>query len=273
MEANDEVTEAALLRRVAGKDRKAFAALYQRHYGRLFTYLLRLTRRADQVEELLQETLLAAWREAPAFEEPSRPALWVLEIAYRKALPLLPPPPPPPPDEEDLEEPQAAPSPHPVQLARLLQRIEAAEREEPSPEPWRERLRHWGRSLARLVALFARTPVVLRGMLLVQLAVLLLLAAAFAALRSAPDPPPQEPAKARVRVEFFPGVTEGEIRTALLDAGAHFVDGPSPEGEYVLELSTPPEGADPALRRLRNWAEVHWLEPVEAPAGPLPAPR
>ncbi|HEX2224399.1 MAG TPA: sigma factor [Thermoanaerobaculia bacterium] len=263
MELDDEVT---LLRRVAGKDRRAFTAFYQRYYGRLFTYLLRLTRRADRVEELLQETLLAAWREAPAADERSRPALWILEIAYRKALPRLSAPLPPPPGEEDLEGAGTAPSPHPVQLERLLERIEAAEREEPPPEPWRERLRAWGRSLARLAALFARTPVVLRGMLLVQLAVLLLLAAAFAALRSVPEPGPQEPARARVRVEFFPGVTEGEIRTALLDAGARFVDGPSPQGGYVLELSTPPESAEPALRRLRNWAEVHWLEPIPPPA-------
>jgi RNA polymerase sigma-70 factor, ECF subfamily len=86
MPPNDEL---ALLRRVAAKDRKAFEALYHLYYRRLFGYLLKLTRRAELVEEVLNDVMLAIWKSAPSFDGRSRVSNWIFGIAYHKALKVL----------------------------------------------------------------------------------------------------------------------------------------------------------------------------------------
>ena len=86
MPPNDELS---LLRRVAAKDRKAFEVLYHLYYRRLFGYLLKLTRRADLVEEVLNDVMLAVWKGAPGFDGRSRPSTWIFGIAYHKALKAL----------------------------------------------------------------------------------------------------------------------------------------------------------------------------------------
>jgi RNA polymerase sigma factor (sigma-70 family) len=86
MAPDDEVS---LLRRVAAKDRKAFEALYALYYRRLFAYLFKIVRRADLVEEVLNDVMLAIWRSAPGFDGRSRPSTWIFGIAYHKALKAL----------------------------------------------------------------------------------------------------------------------------------------------------------------------------------------
>lgn len=81
--------ETSLLRRVAAKDRKAFEALYNLYYRRLFAYLFKLTRRPDLVEEVLNDVMLAVWSGAPGFDGRSRASTWIFGIAYHKALKAL----------------------------------------------------------------------------------------------------------------------------------------------------------------------------------------
>jgi RNA polymerase sigma factor (sigma-70 family) len=82
MTSTDELT---LLRRVAAKDRAAFESLYHLYYRRLFGYLLKLTRRAELVEEVLNDVMLAIWKGAGTFDGRSRPSTWIFGIAYHKA--------------------------------------------------------------------------------------------------------------------------------------------------------------------------------------------
>ncbi|HEX9942718.1 MAG TPA: sigma-70 family RNA polymerase sigma factor [Thermoanaerobaculia bacterium] len=111
MPPNDEL---ALLRRVAAKDRKAFEALYHLYYRRLFGYLLKLTRRADLVEEVLNDVMLAVWKGAPGFDGRSRPSTWIFGIAYHKALKALARRPEQP---EETEGPEPVDSEEPESLA------------------------------------------------------------------------------------------------------------------------------------------------------------
>jgi RNA polymerase sigma-70 factor, ECF subfamily len=83
---NDELV---LLHRVAAKDRRAFEALYHLYYRRLFGYLLKLTRRAELVEEVLNDVMFAIWKGAASFDGRSRPSTWIFGIAYHKALKAL----------------------------------------------------------------------------------------------------------------------------------------------------------------------------------------
>lgn len=79
----------SLLRRVAARDRKAFEALYGLYYRRLFAYLLKLTRRAELVEEIVNDVMFAVWAGAARFDGRSRPSTWIFGIAYHKAMKAL----------------------------------------------------------------------------------------------------------------------------------------------------------------------------------------
>jgi RNA polymerase sigma factor (sigma-70 family) len=113
MPPNDEL---ALLRRVATKDRKAFEALYHLYYRRIFGYLLKLTRRVDLVEEVLNDVMLAVWKGAASFDGRSRVSTWIFGIAYHKALKVLVRRPEEP-VEDDGERPEPLDSEEPESLA------------------------------------------------------------------------------------------------------------------------------------------------------------
>jgi RNA polymerase sigma-70 factor (ECF subfamily) len=81
--------EISLLRRIAAADRKAFETLYQLYYRRLFAYLFKITRRAELVEEALNDVMFAIWTSAARFDGRSRPSTWIFGIAYHKALKAL----------------------------------------------------------------------------------------------------------------------------------------------------------------------------------------
>lgn len=81
--ASDETLDAsALVVRVAGQDRDAFAALFQRFAPRVKSYMLKLGATPALAEELAQDTLLAVWRKAESYD-PARAgaAAWIFTIA------------------------------------------------------------------------------------------------------------------------------------------------------------------------------------------------
>lgn len=74
----------ALLRRVAQREKEAFRALYHALYPQLGRYLFRLTGRADDVDELLNDVMWVVWEKAGNFRGESQVTTWVLGIATRK---------------------------------------------------------------------------------------------------------------------------------------------------------------------------------------------
>jgi RNA polymerase sigma-70 factor (ECF subfamily) len=76
-----------LMRRVAGGDREAFAALYDAIASRVYGLIRRVLRDPGLAEEVAQETLVEIWRTAPRFD-PSRgsAAGWIFTIAHRRAV-------------------------------------------------------------------------------------------------------------------------------------------------------------------------------------------
>lgn len=75
-----------LLASVANGDRAAFETLYRRFHPRVSGYVFRVCRRADLVEEVVGDVMLAIWRSAANFDGRSRPSTWIFGIAYRKTL-------------------------------------------------------------------------------------------------------------------------------------------------------------------------------------------
>ncbi|HEY3568354.1 MAG TPA: zf-HC2 domain-containing protein [Thermoanaerobaculia bacterium] len=173
---------------------------------------------------------------------------------------------------------EIAPAPHPVQLQRMLARIEESELEE------RESAGRW-RLLEPLRSLVAATPRPLRGALVAQAAVILLLVGFLAwsfwrpgtALNQQPvyrtlsNPDAAPVPSVRLRVMFSPRATEKEIRELLHGIHGEITAGPSPSGAYTVEVPAASDPAGVVLARLRSEPQVVMF--AEPAAGPGEAGR
>src|SRR5690349_6431268 len=81
--------EADLVGLVAMEDVRAFEALYRAYHPRLRRFLRGMLRQSTMVDEVLDDTMLVAWRKAHTFDATSRVSTWLFAIAYRQALKAL----------------------------------------------------------------------------------------------------------------------------------------------------------------------------------------
>jgi len=82
-------TDQKLLARVIGQDRDAFRELYIAYHRRLSRFLLRLTKRHEVIEEVINDTLWIVWNQAATFRNESQVSTWIMGIAYRRTLKAL----------------------------------------------------------------------------------------------------------------------------------------------------------------------------------------
>lgn len=85
----DDAAERALLQRMAAGDREALGALYRPYRRRVARFVSRLTRRADVIDEVVNDCFWIVWQQAGAFRGESRVSTWILGIAYRCTLKAL----------------------------------------------------------------------------------------------------------------------------------------------------------------------------------------
>jgi len=79
-----------LLAHCALGDRTAFQALYDRTAPQIYASLLRLLRRRDAAEDVLQEVFVSVWRRAGDYRaDKGRPLTWLTSIARYRALDIL----------------------------------------------------------------------------------------------------------------------------------------------------------------------------------------
>ena len=78
-------SDAELLHAVAAGNAGALEQLYARYSGALFGYLSRLVGDRMTAEEILQDTILAVWRSAGAFEGRAKVTTWLFGVARRQA--------------------------------------------------------------------------------------------------------------------------------------------------------------------------------------------
>jgi RNA polymerase sigma-70 factor, ECF subfamily len=81
-----ETVDRDLLASIASDDCVALATLYQDYHSRLCCFLSRLTRRADVIEEAVNDAFLVIWRKAGDFRGDSCVSTWIIGIAYRCGL-------------------------------------------------------------------------------------------------------------------------------------------------------------------------------------------
>lgn len=79
-----------LMRAVASQDRNAFKILYERYAPRLGSYLLKLLKRPELVDEAVNDVMLAVWQNADRFDPAQgRLLTWLFGIAHHKGLKAL----------------------------------------------------------------------------------------------------------------------------------------------------------------------------------------
>src|SRR3954467_6598111 len=79
-----------LLARCALRDQRAFAALYKFSSAKLFAVAVRITRRRDWAEEVLQEAFVNIWNHADRYNPTkSAPMTWMTAIVRNRALDWL----------------------------------------------------------------------------------------------------------------------------------------------------------------------------------------
>ena len=81
--------EVRLMGLVAIEDVGAFETLYRAYYPRLTRFLRGMLRQTSLVDEVLDDTMLVAWRKAHTWDATSQLSTWLFAIAYRQALKAL----------------------------------------------------------------------------------------------------------------------------------------------------------------------------------------
>jgi RNA polymerase sigma-70 factor (ECF subfamily) len=83
----DAADLAALLARVALRDRAAFRRLYEAASPPLFGVALRIVNRRDRAEEVLQDAFVSIWNKAAGYRaDMSQPMTWMTAIVRNRAL-------------------------------------------------------------------------------------------------------------------------------------------------------------------------------------------
>jgi RNA polymerase sigma-70 factor (ECF subfamily) len=77
-------TDRQLVRRCLAGENRAFSILYDRHVGRVFGLLRRLTRNDAEAQDLAQETFLAAHSTLGAWRGEGQFGTWLCGIACRR---------------------------------------------------------------------------------------------------------------------------------------------------------------------------------------------
>src|ERR671936_2866176 len=79
-----------LLAAVAKGDQAAFERLYTATRAKLYGVVLRILRRADLADEVMQDTYLKIWRSAADFDaRMASPMTWMVAIARNRAIDLV----------------------------------------------------------------------------------------------------------------------------------------------------------------------------------------
>ena len=84
-----ELADAAALSRARSGDAEAFRLLVERHSRAVFRVAYRMTGNEHDADDVVQETLLRAWRQMGGFEERANFSTWLHRIAVNCSLDLL----------------------------------------------------------------------------------------------------------------------------------------------------------------------------------------
>jgi RNA polymerase sigma-70 factor, ECF subfamily len=80
-------TVVVLMQRVAARDREAFSVLYRATSAKLYGIIVRIVKRREIADEILQEVYVQIWQRAGQFDAAKgSPITWMVAIARNRAL-------------------------------------------------------------------------------------------------------------------------------------------------------------------------------------------
>jgi RNA polymerase sigma-70 factor (ECF subfamily) len=89
-EASAVAADLTAVQRMAAGDESGFAALYDRHATAIYSLALRITRRAEEAEDVTQQVFTQAWRTSVRYESArGAVAAWLLMMARSRAIDSL----------------------------------------------------------------------------------------------------------------------------------------------------------------------------------------
>lgn len=86
IDTSGDISDADLIALICGADHGAFEILYRRYYQRLFRFSYRVTRRLDQIEEIINDVMFVVWKKASTYNHNAQVSTWIFGIAYKKCL-------------------------------------------------------------------------------------------------------------------------------------------------------------------------------------------
>ena len=85
-----ELTDEALLSRIAQGDSAAFASFYDRHANLLFSIATHVLRDDREAEDVLQEAMVSLWERAASYNQSlGRPMSWAVTVTRNRAIDRL----------------------------------------------------------------------------------------------------------------------------------------------------------------------------------------
>ena len=84
--ASGSSSDAALLQHIAEGDEAALETLFERCGDRLYAYIFGMVKDESSAQDILQETLIAIWKQAGSYRGEGRAIAWAFGIARNKAL-------------------------------------------------------------------------------------------------------------------------------------------------------------------------------------------
>jgi RNA polymerase sigma-70 factor (ECF subfamily) len=84
------ITDAELLRQIAGGDEAALASLYDRYKTILFSLIFRILHSQSEAEDILQDVFIQVWNKASDFDETrGRPFTWLVTLSRSRSIDRL----------------------------------------------------------------------------------------------------------------------------------------------------------------------------------------
>lgn len=81
---NDRSTESTLISKASNGDKKAFELLMSNHLKIIYNYICVHVNNSEDIQDIVQETMLAVWSNLKSFGNNSSFKTWIIGIARRK---------------------------------------------------------------------------------------------------------------------------------------------------------------------------------------------
>lgn len=89
MQSFDEITDESLVTKILSGKKELFYYLIKRYETKLRRYILRITNRKNEVDDLLQNVFIKTYKNLPTFNKELNFSSWIYRIAHNESINLI----------------------------------------------------------------------------------------------------------------------------------------------------------------------------------------